>query len=155
MNWRHRTGLVTQWNRYWPRGRWDNTCSLHLTCRVNLALLAHQLKFMYGGKLPAVQLPREDQELVPESMTRECVAQASFRLLTDHCTGKASCHICIMSHVHHVYLQVFEQSWQPSGAEQTGQGVPDATVLPVRHRVGQCDRPNSSSLPPLPAYHLL
>ena len=36
---------------------------------------------MYGGKLPAVQLPREDQELVPESMTRECVAQASFRLL--------------------------------------------------------------------------
>jgi len=63
MNWRHRTGLVTQWNR------------------VNLALLAHQLKFMYGGKLPAVQLPREDQELVPESMTRECVAQASFRFL--------------------------------------------------------------------------
>jgi len=63
MNWRHRTGLVMQWNR------------------VNLALLAHQLKFMYGGKLPAVQLPREDQELVPESMTRECVAQASFRFL--------------------------------------------------------------------------
>ena len=43
--------------------------------------MAHQLKFMYGGKLPAVQLPREDQELVPESMTSECVAQASFRLL--------------------------------------------------------------------------
>ena len=57
---------------------------LHLACRVNLALLAHQLKFMYGGKLPAVQLPREDQELVPESMTRECVAQASFRLLIDN-----------------------------------------------------------------------
>ena len=61
-------------------------CSFtHLTCRVNLALLAHQLKFMYGGKLPPVQLPREDQELVPESMTRECVAQASFRLLIDDC----------------------------------------------------------------------
>ena len=42
--------------------------------------MAHQLKFMYGGKLPAVQLPREDQGLVPEFMTRECVAQASFRL---------------------------------------------------------------------------
>ena len=52
---------------------------LNPNSRVNLALLAHQLKFMYGGKLPAVQLPREDQELVPESMTRECVAQASFR----------------------------------------------------------------------------
>ena len=43
---------------------------------------------MYGGKLPAVQLPKEDQELVPEYMTRECVAQASFRLLVHYCTGK-------------------------------------------------------------------
>jgi len=63
MNWRHRTGLVTQWNR------------------VNLALLSHQLKFMYGGKLPALQLPREDCDLVPEAMSRECVAQASYRFL--------------------------------------------------------------------------
>ena len=81
MNWRHRTGLVTQWNRY---AGVTKMYILHLACRVNLALLAHQLKFMYGGKLPAVQLPREDQELVPESMTRECVAQASFRLLIDN-----------------------------------------------------------------------
>ena len=36
-------------------------------------------------------------------------------------------------------LQVFEQPWQPGGTEQTGQGVPDAAVLPVRHRVGQRD----------------
>ena len=40
MNWRHRTGLVTQWNR------------------VNLALLAHQLKFLYGDRLPPLLLPR-------------------------------------------------------------------------------------------------
>ena len=33
MNWRHRTGLITQWNR------------------VNIALLARQLTFMYGGHI--------------------------------------------------------------------------------------------------------
>ena len=55
----------------------------------------------------------------------------------------------------HMFLQVFEQPGQPGGTEQTRQSVPDAAVLPVRHRVGQCDRPNPSSLPPLPAHHLL
>ena len=100
---------------------------------------------MYGGKLPAVQLPREDQELVPESMTRECVAQASFRLLMRITALERPV----------FFLQVFEQPWQPGGAEQAGQGVPDAAVLAVRHRVGHRDRPNPPSLSPLPAHHLL
>jgi len=63
MNWRHRTGLVTQWNR------------------VNIALLARQLTFMYGGKMPQLNIPKEDAELVPEQMTKECIAQASYRFL--------------------------------------------------------------------------
>lgn len=63
MNWRHRTGLVTQWNR------------------VNIALLARQLTFMYGGKMPQLNIPKEDAELVPEHMTKECIAQASYRFL--------------------------------------------------------------------------
>ena len=61
MNWRHRTGLVTQWNR------------------VNLALLARQLSFLYGGRLPELSLAREELDLVPAEMDRETVAQASYR----------------------------------------------------------------------------
>ena len=60
MNWRHRTGLIVQWNR------------------VNVALLARQLQFMYGGKIPQLIIPKEDAELVPEQMTRECIAQAAY-----------------------------------------------------------------------------
>ena len=63
MNWRHRTGLIVQWNR------------------VNVALLARQLQFMYGGKIPQLIIPKEDAELVPEQMTRECIAQAAYRFL--------------------------------------------------------------------------
>ena len=63
MNWRHRTGLITQWNR------------------VNVALLARQLQFMYGGKIPPMIVPKEDAELVPDQMTRECIAQAAYRFL--------------------------------------------------------------------------
>ena len=63
MNWRHRTGLITQWNR------------------VNVALLARQLHFMYGGNIPPLMVPKEDAELVPEQMTRECIAQAAYRFL--------------------------------------------------------------------------
>merc|ERR1719300_2060111 len=63
MNWRHRSGLIVQWNR------------------VNIALLSRQLDFMYGGKMPPLVLPKEDLELVPDHMTKETVAQAAYRFL--------------------------------------------------------------------------
>ena len=47
MNWRHRSGLIVQWNR------------------VNIALLSRQLDFMYGGKMPPLVLPKVEMfELV-------------------------------------------------------------------------------------------
>jgi len=63
MNWRHRTGLVTQWTR------------------VNLALTARLLGFMYGPGFPAMNIAKEDADLVPAEMTNECVAQSWYRFL--------------------------------------------------------------------------
>ena len=80
MNWRHRTGLITQWNR------------------VNIALLARQLTFMYGGKMPQLNIPKEDAELVPDQMTKECIAQASYRFL-NRWEGEMCCQHLITYHL--------------------------------------------------------
>ncbi|XP_059096422.1 ral GTPase-activating protein subunit beta-like isoform X2 [Tigriopus californicus] len=63
LNWRHRTGLVDQWNR------------------VNMALTARLLGFMYGPSMPAMKIPEEDAHLVPREMTNDCVAQAWYRFI--------------------------------------------------------------------------
>ncbi len=62
-NWRHRTGLVDQWNR------------------VNMALTSRLLAFMYGPNFPRAKINDEDAALVPVEMSNEGVAQAWFRFL--------------------------------------------------------------------------
>lgn len=63
MNWRHRSGLVDQWNR------------------VNLALLARMLRHMLGPNFPQIKISEIDAALVPAEMTHECVAQSWYRFL--------------------------------------------------------------------------
>ncbi|KAF8763641.1 Ral GTPase-activating protein subunit beta like protein [Argiope bruennichi] len=62
-SWRHRIALVDQWNK------------------VNLALTTQVLQFMYGSHFPTAKIPDEDSHLVPSDMSKECIAQAWFRLL--------------------------------------------------------------------------
>ncbi|XP_069691801.1 ral GTPase-activating protein subunit beta isoform X2 [Periplaneta americana] len=67
MNWRHRVALIEQWNR------------------VNLALTARLLEFMYGPTFPELKISEEDAQLIPTGMTNDCIAQSWFRFL--HCLG--------------------------------------------------------------------
>ncbi|XP_021916328.1 ral GTPase-activating protein subunit beta isoform X3 [Zootermopsis nevadensis] len=67
MNWRHRVALIEQWNR------------------VNLALTARLLEFMYGPSFPELKICEEDAQLIPALMTNDCIAQSWFRFL--HCLG--------------------------------------------------------------------
>ncbi|XP_025410091.1 ral GTPase-activating protein subunit beta isoform X8 [Sipha flava] len=63
VTWRHRTALIHQWNR------------------INLALTARVLTFMYGPDFPQLKIPSEDANLIPTGMTNHTVAQSWFRLL--------------------------------------------------------------------------
>ena len=36
---------------------------------------------MYGPGMPALMIPREDTDLVPDTMTKETIAQAAYRFL--------------------------------------------------------------------------
>lgn len=63
MNWRHRSGLIDQWNR------------------VNLALLSRMLTPLLGPKFPQLRIDDIDAVLVPNSMTYETVAQSWYRFL--------------------------------------------------------------------------
>ena len=63
MNWRHRTGLVDQYNR------------------VSLALTAKLLGFMLGPDFPQLNKVEADATLIPAEMTYDCVAQAWFRFV--------------------------------------------------------------------------
>ncbi|GFG30495.1 hypothetical protein Cfor_08118 [Coptotermes formosanus] len=67
MNWRHRIALIEQWNR------------------VNLALTARLLEFMYGPSYPELKISEEDAQLIPTGMSNDCIAQSWFRFL--HCLG--------------------------------------------------------------------
>ncbi|KAJ9585304.1 hypothetical protein L9F63_002889, partial [Diploptera punctata] len=59
--------LIEQWNR------------------VNLALTARLLDFMYGPTFPELKISEEDAQLIPSGMTNDCIAQSWFRFL--HCLG--------------------------------------------------------------------
>lgn len=80
--WRHRLALIEQWNR------------------VNLALTARLLDFMYGSSFPELRISElivfsleesdviilvipdeEDACLIPQGMTNDCVAQIWYRFL--------------------------------------------------------------------------
>ncbi|XP_050058118.1 ral GTPase-activating protein subunit beta isoform X4 [Aphis gossypii] len=63
VTWRHRTALIHQWNR------------------VNLALTARVLTFMYGPGFPQLKIPNEDIHLIPSGMSNHTIAQSWFRLL--------------------------------------------------------------------------
>ncbi len=63
MNWRHRSGLIDQWNR------------------VNLSLMSRMLPMMLGPKFPQLRIDDIDAALVPSTMTYECVAQSWYRFL--------------------------------------------------------------------------
>ena len=63
MNWRHRSGLVDQWNR------------------VNLSLLSRMLPNLLGPKFPQLRIDDIDAALVPAEMTYETVTQAWYRFL--------------------------------------------------------------------------
>ncbi|KAK7862306.1 hypothetical protein R5R35_014671 [Gryllus longicercus] len=67
MNWRHRIALIEQWNR------------------VNLALTARLLEFMYGSAFPELKIPEEDSQLIPNNVSADCIAQSWFRFM--HCLG--------------------------------------------------------------------
>ncbi|KAK5643498.1 hypothetical protein RI129_007343 [Pyrocoelia pectoralis] len=61
MNWRHRIALIEQWNR------------------VNLALTARVLAFMYGPGFPELKIGEDD--LIPAGMNNNTVVQAWYRFL--------------------------------------------------------------------------
>ena len=63
MNWRHRSGLVDQWNR------------------VNLSLLSRMLPNLLGPKFPQLRIDDIDAALVPAEMTYETVTQSWYRFL--------------------------------------------------------------------------
>ena len=63
MNWRHRSGLIDQWNR------------------VNMALLSRMLPLMLGPKFPQLKVDEIDASLVPTEMTYETVAQSWYRFM--------------------------------------------------------------------------
>ena len=58
MNWRHRSGLIDQWNR------------------VNLSLLSRMLPFMLGPKFPQLRVDELSTSLVPAEMSYETIAQS-------------------------------------------------------------------------------
>ena len=60
-NWRHRSGLIDQWNR------------------VNLSLMSRMLPMMLGPKFPQLRIDDLDAALVPNEMNYECVAQSWYR----------------------------------------------------------------------------
>lgn len=49
--------------------------------RINLALTARLLDFMYGPSFPELKIPDEDSHLIPADMTNESVAQSWYRFL--------------------------------------------------------------------------
>ncbi|KAL4239114.1 hypothetical protein ACF0H5_003817 [Mactra antiquata] len=62
--WRHHEALITQWHR------------------VNHALTARLLKFMYGPDYPELVVSEDDGGmLVPSDMSNDCIAQSWFRFL--------------------------------------------------------------------------
>ncbi|XP_044738387.1 ral GTPase-activating protein subunit beta isoform X2 [Chrysoperla carnea] len=67
MKWRHHVALIEQWNR------------------INLALTARLLSFMYGPTFPELKISEEDAQLIPPDMSNDCIAQSWFRFL--HCIG--------------------------------------------------------------------
>lgn len=98
-NWRHRIALVEQWNR------------------VNLALTARLLDFTYGSSFPELKirefdtlscyvvkiminiiLADEDNQLIPPSMTNDCVAQSWYRFIRMVGSPTALCCPQVISH---------------------------------------------------------
>lgn len=80
MNWRHRPALIEQWNR------------------VNLALTAKVLTFMYGPSFPELKIGMPkflslklfvrvfyfcagEEDLIPQGMSNDCIAQSWYRFL--------------------------------------------------------------------------
>lgn len=96
-HWRHRMALVEQWNR------------------INLALTARLLDFMYGPSFPELKIPDEDNQLIPVDMTNDCVAQSWYRFLRIIGTPTAFCCPQVISHtpafMQHILLR--EDSIEP------------------------------------------
>ncbi|XP_076069482.1 ral GTPase-activating protein subunit beta isoform X2 [Oratosquilla oratoria] len=61
--WRHRAGLIDQWNR------------------INYALTLKLTAFMYGPNFPKISISEDDLNIIPNSMSRDCIAQVWYRLL--------------------------------------------------------------------------
>lgn len=62
--WRHRAGLIDQWNR------------------INFALTRKLIGFMYGPSFPEIVISAEDDlNIIPASMSRDCIAQVWYRIL--------------------------------------------------------------------------
>lgn len=62
--WRHRGGLIDQWNR------------------INFALSAKLISFMYGPAFPQIKISSEDDlNIIPVNMSRDCIAQVWYRIL--------------------------------------------------------------------------
>ncbi|XP_071742895.1 ral GTPase-activating protein subunit beta isoform X25 [Lepeophtheirus salmonis] len=85
MNWRHRTGLVDQWNR------------------VNLALTSRLLSFMYGPTFPKMKIAEDDAALIPESMTEDCISQTWYRFLHSIGNPVDLAHPSLVSQTQHFY----------------------------------------------------
>lgn len=96
--WRHRIALVEQWNR------------------VNLALTAKLLEFTYGSSFPELKIRKfimhimkknlrltlftaeEDQQLIPSTMSNDCVAQSWYRFIRVIGSPIALCCPQVISH---------------------------------------------------------
>ncbi|KAF4523460.1 hypothetical protein B566_EDAN008869 [Ephemera danica] len=79
MKWRHRLALVEQWNR------------------VCLALTARLLEFTYGPSFPELRISEEDAQLIPSSMSRDCIAQSWFRMMHTLGNPVELCHPQVIS----------------------------------------------------------
>ncbi|XP_068208219.1 ral GTPase-activating protein subunit beta isoform X4 [Palaemon carinicauda] len=61
--WRHRAGLIDQWNR------------------INFALTGKLISFMYGPSFPEIKFSEDDLNIIPSTMSRDCIAQVWYRIL--------------------------------------------------------------------------
>ncbi|XP_045133683.1 ral GTPase-activating protein subunit beta-like isoform X2 [Portunus trituberculatus] len=61
--WRHRAGLIEQWNR------------------INFALTRKLICFMYGSSFPEISISEDDLNIIPTNMSKDCIAQVWYRIL--------------------------------------------------------------------------
>ena len=119
MNWRHRTGLVTQWNRYLSRN------GLKHILNIMLPELTWRCWLTNWSSCTEESCRQSSCHERTRSLSRIPWPESVW---LKQVSGREQCLTFIAEKI---FCQVLEQPGQPRGAEQAGQGVPDPAVLSV------------------------